>query len=205
MKLSNLLVSIRKNQDTEKTASAVPVPVAAPAPTETKLAGALREAVSESTKVASTQTVSPVAEVMKIAAEVADGEKLAALKESALLGAAYADAAIARFAEWQKAAGELPAPLAQPVMGQKVAAVNSGAVQADATFSKYAEENPVLARQAIALGYAPTAGGLEKMAEDSYIQGYNDQVGEIHKVAAEEFLKAAALTSLIIEKSQKTA
>ena len=138
---------------------------------------------------------------MKVAAEIAEGEKLAALKEAALLGAAFADATIARYNEWQKAAGVLGAPAEQ--MGSKVAAVNSGAVQADETFSKFAEENPIQARQALALGYNPTAGGLEKMAEDSYVQGYNDQVTEIHKTAADEFLKAAALTSLIIERASK--
>ena len=39
------------------------------------------------------------------------------------------------------------------------------------------------------------------MAEDSYVQGYNDQVTEIHKTAAEEFLKAAAMTNALIEQS----
>lgn len=204
MNLQNLLTSIRASQTT-KTAAAAPAPVAAsPAPTETKLAAALREVAAVSTdSVKTASATSPVADVMKVAEEIAGSEKAAALKEAALLGAAYADAAIVRFAEWQKAAGELPAPASIPAMGQKVAALQSGAVQADDTFKKYAEENPVLARQAVALGYSPTAAGLEKLAEDSYVQGYNDQVSEIHKVASEEFLKAAALTSLIIEKSSQ--
>lgn len=203
MKLQNLIASIRESQNTKTASEAPAAAAAAPVPQETKLAAALREAVTASTETTKAASAgSPVADVMKVAAEIADGEKAAALKEAALLGAAYADAAIVRFAEWQKAASELPA-VAAPVLGQKVAAVNSGAVQADTVFSKFAEENPIQARQALALGYAPTAGGLEKMAADSYVQGYNDQVSEIHKVASEEFLKGAALTSLIIEQSAK--
>ena len=202
MKLQTLLQSIKQSQNT-KTASETETaaPVAA-APTETKLAAALRDAVSESTKVASDASKgSPVAGVMKVAAEIADAEQEAAVKEAALLGAAFADSAVARFGEWQKAAGELPVPtqtLVSPM--QKMASAVS---QMDQTFAKYAEENPIQARQAISLGYEPTAGGLEKMAQDSYVQGYNDQVSEIHKVAQDEFLKAASLTSVLVQASQR--
>jgi len=203
MKLQTLLTSLRAAQ-TDKTAgettTGAAAAAAAPAATETKLAAALRDAATPApvkTAAAAEAAPSAVEAVTKIATELAQAEQGAAIKEAALLGAAFADATVARFAEWQKAAGELPAAVTG-VAGVKVA---SQAPQADAVFSKYAEENPVLARQAVALGYSPTAAGLEKMAADSYVQGYNDQVTEIHKTAAEEFLKAAAMTNALIEQS----
>lgn len=198
MKLQTLLTSLRAAQ-TDKTAGETGATAAAPAATETKLAAALRDAATAPVKTAAAVEAAPsaVEAVTKIAAELAQAEQGAAIKEAALLGAAFADATVARFAEWQKAAGELPAAVTG-VAGMKVASV---APQADEVFSKYAEENPVLARQAVALGYSPTAAGLEKMAEDSYVQGYNDQVTEIHKTAADEFLKAAAMTNALIEQS----
>lgn len=206
MKLQNILSGIREAQNV-KTAAAAPVAAApAPAATESRLSAALNDAVATHTKTAAAAApvvLSPAAEVMKVAEQLADSEKAAALKEASLLGAAYADSFISRISEWQKVAGELGATIsAQPaaVMTSKVAAELPSA---DDTFKKFAYENPVHARQAIALGYAPTAAGLEKMAEDSYVQGYNDQVTEIHKIAAEEFLKAAAKTSVIIEANSK--
>lgn len=207
MKLQQLITGIRAAQNTTKTAAEASTEAAAkpvetaPAPAQTKLSSALREAVAESTKVAAAAPATasaPVEGVMKVAQELAESEKLAALNEAKMLGIAYADAAIARFAEWQKSAASLPTVQAVPGGVSKVASVQP---QADETFQKFAEENPMLARQAIAYGYAPTADGLQKMAEDSYVQGYNDQVAEIHKTAAEEFLKAAAVTSVIIEQS----
>lgn len=206
MKLQTLLSGIRQSQNT-KTASEAPASTGTPTSADSQLSVALRAAVTsgETVKVASAPATTPVMDVMKVAAELADADQALAVKEAQLLGAAFADSAVARFADWQKAAGAVQG---EPMLS-KVAqlapsqSVQSIAAQADVAFAKFAEENPVTARQAIALGYAPTAGGLDKMAEDSYVQGYNDQVTEIHKVAADEFLKGAAMTSVLLERASK--
>jgi len=202
MKLQTLIATLKNTEASKastKTASesTAPVAPAAPAPAETKLAATLREATAEATKTASeAPAMSVAAEVLKVAAEMADAEQELALKEAALLGAAFADSAVQRFAEWQKAAGSLEGT---PV---KTASFQPAQPQADAVFTKFAAENPVQARQALALGYAPTEAGLEKMAHESYVQGYNDQVTEIFKVAQDEFLKGAAQTSLLLERAR---
>lgn len=194
MKIDRILAGIRESQAAEKQASETPV---SPAPAAEKtasnqsaLVSALNEALApKETKVAAAES-SPVNDVMKVAEELAGAEKEAALKEASLLGTAFADAAIARMAEWNKTAQQMlmSAPAVQ-------------AVQGNADFGKFAQQNPELVKQAAQIGYETAKADLEKQAEDSYVQGYNDTVETIHKTAALEFLKAAAVTAQIIEAS----
>ena len=139
-------------------------------------------------KVASEAVSSPVADVMKVAQEIASSEKEAALKEAQLLGAAFADAAVARLGDWNKIAAQMLSTPVQPVAG-------------NATFGKFAADNTELVKQATQLGYQQAKAELEKEAEDSYVQGYNDTVDTIHKTASLEFMKAAAVTAQIIKAS----
>jgi hypothetical protein len=76
-------------------------------------------------------------------------------------------------------------------------------VQQTPEFGKFAQTNPELVKQAEQLGYERAKQDLEKQAEDSYVQGYNDTVETIHKTAALEFLKAAAVTAQIVESSAR--
>lgn len=194
MKIDRILAGIRESQAAEKQASETPV---SPAPAAEKtasnqsaLVSALNEALApKETKFAAAES-SPVNDVMKVAEELAGAEKEAALKEASLLGTAFADAAIARMAEWNKTAQQMlmSAPAVQ-------------AVQGNADFGKFAQQNPELVKQAAQIGYETAKADLEKQAEDSYVQGYNDTVETIHKTAALEFLKAAAVTAQIIEAS----
>ena len=196
MKIDRILAGIRESQSAEKQAGEAPVPAAATtekiASTQTALVSALNEALApKETKVASASSTSPVDDVMKVAEELAGAEKEAALKEASLLGTAFADAAIARMAEWNKTA-------AQMLTGAPVQAV-----QGNSDFGKFAAQNPELMKQAAQIGYETAKADLEKQAEASYVQGYNDTVETIHKTAALEFLKAAAVTAQIVEASSR--
>lgn len=197
MKIDRILAGIRESQAAEKQAGeapvAAPATVAKTASVQTELVGAMKEALAATSpeKTAAEKTpaaASPVDDVMKVAQELAGAEKEAALKEAQILGAAFADAAIARMAEWNKTAGQLiaSAPAVQAIPG-------------NTDFGKFSAQNPELVKQAHQLGYEKAKADLEKQAEDSYIQGYNDTVDTIHKTASLEFLKAAAVTAQIVE------
>jgi hypothetical protein len=194
MKIDRILAGIRDTQAAEKKASETPVPAVAEktASTQTALVAALNDALApKDTKVASASEASPVDDVMKVAQELAGAEKEAAVKEAQILGTAFADAAIARMAEWNKTAAQM------------VTAAPVQAVQGNSDFGKFANANPDLVKQAAQLGYEKAKADLEKQAEDSYVQGYNDTVETIHKTASLEFLKAAAITSQIIDASTR--
>jgi hypothetical protein len=193
MKIDRILAGIRESQAAEKQASETPVPPTEKAASnQPALISALNDALASKEKVASeTPATSPVGDVMKIANELAGAEKEAAVKEAQILGAAFADAAIARMNEWNKTASQMLADAPAPT-----------ATQAPVTdFNKFAEQNPELVRQAAQMGYEKATADFEKQSEDSYVQGYNDTVETIHKTAALEFLKAAAVTAQIIEAS----
>lgn len=188
MKIEKILAGIRESQSAEKTASEKPA--SAPVSEKTaapraQLVSALNDALNASGNEKVASEGNPVSDVMKIASEVAATEKEAAIKEAQLLGAAFADAAVARLAEWNKTAAALPQAPAQTT--------------APAAFGKFASENPELVKQAHQMGYEQARAELEKRANDVYVQGYNDTVTKIHKTAAFEFYKAAAVTSQILD------
>jgi hypothetical protein len=194
MKIDRILAGIRESQSAEKQASETPASVVSSsekiASTQTALVKAMNEALAVGEKTASeTVTSSPVDDVMKVAQELADAEKEAAVKEAQILGAAFADAAVARMGEWNKVAAQMMAN----------APTQTAAVTSD--FGKFAQQNPELVKQAAQLGYETAKADLEKQAEESYVQGYNDTVETIHKTAALEFLKAAAVTAQIVKAS----
>ena len=169
MKIEQIMANIRGAQSV-KTAAVV-------APTDTFRA-ALSAAVASGEKVAAEQAgPSPVADIMKIASDMSKAESDVAIKESALLGAAFVDGAMARAAQYQKAAAEL---------------------NVDPEFGKFAAENQEQIKQAAQLGYAQTREGLEKMAADTYKKGYDDTVETIYKTASLEFIKAALITENLL-------
>jgi hypothetical protein len=189
MKIANILASIRQN---EKTAAEAPVSTESKTATVAETPRAALKAALDSAveKVAAAPTVSPVDDVMKVASDLAAAEKEAALKEAELLGAAFADSVVARLSTWTKSAAE-------------IAPASSVVTTGDAELDKLAAENPGLLEEAVANGYAPNRLGLEKMANDAYVQGYNDTVDAIHKTAAVEFLKGAAVTALILDQAKR--
>lgn len=182
MKIEKILAGIRQPKQekvaSETPAAAAPVKAASESPLNSALTAAL-----ETSKVASEKT-SPVADVMKVAAELESAEKEAEVKHAQVMGRAFADAAISRISEWQdKSAALAPVKVAHE----------------DEEFAKFASENQELVRQAALMGYEVSRAGLEKMAEDAYVQGYNDTVVAIHKTAAVEFMKAAQLAGAILD------
>jgi len=196
MKIDRILAGIREVQAAEKQASDhTSAPVAEKtASTQSSLVSALHDALSSTEKSASVATpaASPVDDVMKVAQELAGAEKEAAVKEAQLLGAAFADSAIARMAEWNKTAQQM-------VSGTPVSKISPVAID----YSKFSQENAELVKQAAQLGYDTAKADLEKQAEESYVQGYNDTVETIYKTASLEFMKAAQVTAQIIAAAQR--
>jgi hypothetical protein len=192
MKLDKMLATIRQSEakPAEKTAS--DKTTVAPAATETKTAStgnpleaALKSALNEvNVKTASDKT-SPVDDVMKVASEMADAEKEAALAEAKLLGAAFADAAVARFSEWNQKTAGLQAPAAAP--------------------SAPAAASTDLIKQAEQVAYERAKLEMEKQANELYTKGFNDTVEQIHSIAAGEFMKAAHLTMALIQDARQAA
>lgn len=159
MKIDQYLKGVREAKPaTEKVASAASAAPAAATPGRDDLLSALNGAL-ETSKTASEKTANPVDDVVKIANEVAAAEKEANVKEAKLMGIAFADAAIARIADWQKTAAEHA-----PVDVQDL--------------QKHAAE----------AGYNQALADMEKQAEEEYVRGYNETVETIHKVAALQFI-----------------
>lgn len=144
---------------TVKTAAAIPAPApVAPAP-----------------------TTGPVAEVTKLAAEVAESEKQAAAREAFDLGQAFADGVARRWSELEKAGSALP-------QVEKIASATARA-PVSAEMMKAAEE----------AGYIAQSQQLEKDAQDAFQEGWIDGLKVAHHGAMVEFMKAAAVTSNIID------
>src|SRR5450631_3268985 len=129
MKLSKVL----STYSSEKTASAAasPTPTAKTASDTTdRLKLALKEASAPLLfeKIAAVQ-VSPVADLVKIASDVAGAEHEALVKEAQLYGASVCDGFMARMSQYNEAA--------EKIAGQQPQ-VKTAAVVADASFEKFA-------------------------------------------------------------------
>jgi hypothetical protein len=187
MKIERILAGIKGSQSapkaTEKVAEKVASETAAP---REALKAALETSLAGETKTAAAVTPGPVDTVMKVAAEMLELEKEAAVKEAQVLGKAFADAVVSRLGEWQKTAAATlaaaPAPAAAP-----------------------AQVDNTLLKQAAEVGYNTAKAELEKIAEDEYNRGWNETVESIYKTAAEEFLKAAQITAQLIEAGRQAA
>jgi hypothetical protein len=192
MKLSQALAKISGAGAAEKTASApavTPVPSSSDAAAET-LKQALKEATAPAApaeKTASAQ--SPVADLAKLAADVAGAEHEAATKEAQLYGAAVADGFMARLAQYEAAS-------------TKVAAAAPAAPTGD-SFEKFAAENPDIVKEAHDLGYASTMTDLHKLAEAAYTKGYNETVEQIYKVACDSFVNGFKDTIALLQAASR--
>ena len=133
--------------------------------TDTKLSEALNIALNEvaQEKVAHVQTT-PTEDLTKIATRLASAEQEALVKEAELYGAALCDGFMSR-------------------MGQYDNTAVSTKTASEDTFEKFAAENPSLVKQAADLGYRETTYQLEKLAQDSYEEGYAKTAGLIKTAA----------------------
>lgn len=198
MKLDKILSGIRQSQDTTKEAS-VSTSTAPAAPAATKIAAsqdslvsalnnALAAAPTPSSAKTASEKSSPVSDVMKIAADIAAVEQDAQVKQAQVMGAAFADAFVARVGVWQTKAAEL-----------NTAAPTAPQIAQPTSFAKMAAENAGLLNQARTMGYSETKEALEKQAAAQHAQGFSDATAAIHKTASVEFLKGAAVMSSVLD------
>lgn len=187
MKIDSILSGIRQSQETAKTASEN---AAAPSQASAKVAAssnglmdALNTALNAAPASVKTAGVAstPVNDVMKVAEEIAATEQDAQVKQAQVMGAAFADAFVARLGAWQSKAAELNTQMP------------SDALAGMPSYGKFASENSGLVSQSQRVGYAQTQQALEKQANDAYVDGFNDTTTAIHKTASIEFLKGAAM------------
>jgi hypothetical protein len=149
------------------------------APPSDALRNELRQALTavNTEKTASaqpTQTQSPAGDLVKMAADLVDAEEEALMKQAQVYGAAVCDGFMARYAQYEQAAGEVAPVETKTASAQPVAQ----------DFEKFAQENPELTKEAYELGYRTKMAELQKVAEERFEAGYNDTMEEVHKTAA---------------------
>lgn len=189
MKIDKILSGLRENMTTPKSAAPAAAAVTKTA-APNALVSAMHEAIASAPSVKTASVAQPVDDVMKIASDLANAENEAMVKQAQVMAAAFADTVVTRLDEWRKVASAMPV---EPYQGMKIASTG------DHEFDKFAAENPDVIGQAHAAGYPINRAGLEKMADDSYVEGYNDTVVAIHKTAAMEFLKGAAVCAQVLQ------
>jgi hypothetical protein len=156
----------------EKTASANTTPNAA-----TRLVETVRSVAASTNKTASAKAapVTPAASLEQMAKQAQAAEQEQLVKEAHLMGAAMADGFMERFAQYDVA-----------LSGVKTA---SPAVLPEAQIQKIAEA-----------AYSRAVQDMEKHAEAEFERGYQDQLQEIHKIAADmHFIGQTAASTLINE------
>lgn len=161
MELSQILNSLGAT-GTEKTAEDVSVNTQTN--TNTKLSEALNVALNEMGQEKTASATTPTEDLTKIASRLATAEQEALVKEAELYGAALCDGFMAR-------------------MGQYDTTTATTKTASEGSFEKFASENPELVKQAAEVGYRETTYQLEKLAEDSYAEGY-EKTAELIKTAA---------------------
>ncbi len=184
MELSQLLS--RLENDPEKTASAEEAPEDTQNALKSALNDALDTATAETEKVASAENGKPENALFEKAAQLAEAEKSAELEHAKLLGLAFADAAITKWAAFD-------------------AQLKEGALQMQAQEQVPGGEAKVAAEQ----GYSDTLNALqglaqntqqaEKIAADEYTAGQEAALTQVQEAAATEFIKGAAETRVLLD------
>jgi hypothetical protein len=197
--LNRLDKTTQANEGGVKTAGAQPTTPIAP--------DALRDAVRNAsgdgeTKVASAPEEDTSAQLLKMASDLASAEDQALTKRASVLGAAMCDGFMTRFASYEEAAGAV-APQAEKVAAAQeyhgditVDMIKQAAASPD--FTKFAEDNPQLVKEAFDLGYQQTLGAMEKQAAAEYEQGYNETMATVHKIAAECYIQGETKIAQIL-------
>jgi len=161
--------------ETVKTASTVD-------PTEAQLQEVLGEVLNETTEKTAQHrnTQTPVEGLMKQAEMISGAEKQAEIEHAKMLGMAFANSAIQKWAAYD-------------------AALNK-----EASMHNEEAELGEAIKMAAAQGYADTSsileGYQEKTAEEEYAEGQEAAIQELQKVAASEFMKGAAETNILIQR-----
>ena len=207
MEFGKLIDTLGTGEAQEKTASA-------PTPdnqTEKALEVALEKVAAAAPE--STASGDPTDDLMKMASDLAGVEKEAEVQHAALLGQAFADAALGTWAAYdadlRKTASESAAGVNEQVKSaalqgyrDTVAALNKGG-QDEKTASSEEIEN--LVKQAEAQGYSREEAlkAIQdlntKTAEEQFEVGQNAAMNEMYTTAYNEFMKGASVTHNILE------
>lgn len=190
MDLSNVIAQLEA-QEQQKTASDSP---SVEARLQSVLADTLEKTAASATPVP--EADDPVAGLMKQASQLAGAEQETELALANMLGQAFADGAIAKFAAYD---AQVKIAMAQEEADSSLlkSAASQGYADAVSLLKQAQNENSdeAILKQAAEQGYNDAA---EKIAEAQYTEGFNAQVNEIHKIACGEFLKGAAETELLL-------
>lgn len=165
----------------------------ADAPVSTKTAAANPEPTDSSTRmVATVRTISnsiktatavpkntPAQDLAKMAKEAQDAEQGQLLKQAHFMGAAIADGFMERFAQYDTAL---------TTQGVKTAASPS-------------ED---LLKKATEVGYTQAVKDLEKTAEVEFNRGYQDQLQEVQKIAADIHYIGQQTANTIVDEARNT-
>lgn len=194
MKIDKILAGIKSSQEpAAKPAEKVAAEAAPVTATPRDALSAALAAATSTEKVAAEKAPAVdqpvVADVMKIANEIAESEKQAAVAEAKLLGDAFGDALLGKLGNWTKTAEALLEKL------------NAGAPAVAGGDTKVASEDQL--RVAAEQGYNYAIQQVEKLAADEYDRGWNETVDAIYQTAGNEFLKAASVTAQLIEAGSK--
>lgn len=177
MKLSSALGLIKGSEKTAGEAESYEGAGPATSDARERLARALKEATASETHAKTASASSPIEDLTKLAADLSAAEHESIAKEAQLYGAALCDGFMARAAQYKEATDR--------AAGYAYAEKTAGT---DASFEKFAAENPDLVKEAAELGFNTTNDQLTKLAEAAYAQGWNSTVTEIHKTASDCFV-----------------
>jgi hypothetical protein len=207
MEFGKLIESLQAGE-TEKTAAA---------PVEETDAGKALEAALE--KVAATapqqspESKDPLADLMKMASDLAGTEKEGEVKHAAILGHTFAEAAIGTWAAYDAELSKQASESATEVNEQvKEAAIKGyqdtvAALNTEQPSEKVADTQEIetLVKQAEAQGYSredvyTALNELStKTAEDQFTMGQQTAVDEVYTAVYNEFLKGAAVAAKVLE------
>lgn len=197
MDLSNVIAQLDA-QEHQKTAAAL-------ASIDVRLQSVLAETL-EKTAASVTPPAAdndPVPDLMKMASQLAGAEQETELALANMMGQAFADGAIAKFAAYD--AQVKIAMAQQDNYSQDEYLLKSAAEQGYADAVSLAQQayneklssmnDESIVKMAAEQGYSDA---MQKVAEAQYEDGFNTQVNEIHKIACGEFLKGAAETEMLL-------
>ena len=192
------IIRSAKTEDTAKTASVASAPASSPAPTTAPSQELLKQALAEALSSAGEKQAAapapvghtPTEQLEKVAAELAQAEEEALLKQARLVGAAQCDGFMERLAMYDNAAARL-AGATPTVSAMKTA-------EAD-TFEKFAAENPQLTREAAELGFAQTASQLGALEKRAYDIGFERAVLGIYKNASDSYVRGFRASGDVVD------
>jgi hypothetical protein len=197
MDLDSILKRMEQTDEQQKVASAQ-TSVRSPEAEASALAGALEKAAGAPPKQSTGDNA--VADLLKMAEKLAGTEQESELVHAAMLGQAFADAAINKFAAYD---AQVKIAMAQDDRAtdaelQKTAAQEGynaaqNLIAQAGTQTKLAEDDQLI-KEAAELGYKYAQ---EKVAEE-YKLGYDNAMLDVRNTAANEFIKGAQETAIMI-------